>query len=245
MADYEPPLTAAEREEILEIYENVRVADAADGLDCYGFGYDLNRMSSDIGPLYRDMESFDHRIVGFAHTVRYLPTNRRRGFPDELGHEETFEWRDGWYDELAGEPTDINDHDVIVLEAHGLQCGIIGSVNALEWIADGAVGIVTNGGPRDTDEMIKENIPTYSKTANKSIIPGRTEFDDSQIPVNVGGCQVRPEDVIVADGDGVVVVPLEFAKRVGEAARTERETDQAVRRDLYERVGLEPDFTLE
>lgn len=245
MTDYEPPLTTEEREEIIEIYEDLRVTDVTDGLDFHGFGYDLNQMSPEIDPLYRDMESFDHRVVGFAHTMRFLPTNRRRDLPDELGYETVSEWRDEWYDELSGRPTDIQEHDVIVCESHNIDVGIIGSANALNWVSQGAVGVVTNGGPRDTDEMIKEKIPTYSKTVNKPIIPGRTEFDDSQIPVNVGGCKVRPEDVIVADGDGVVVVPIEFAKRVGEAAAVEQEDDQATRRELYEEVGLEPDFTLE
>jgi regulator of RNase E activity RraA len=245
VTDYEPPLTADEREEIVEIYRDVRVTDVTDGLDFYGFGYDLNKMSPEIGPLYRDVEDFAHRIVGFAHTVRFLPTNRRRNLPEELGYESVAEWRDEWYAERSGGPSDVADHDVIVLEAHDIPCGIIGSANALEWVSEGAVGVVTNGGPRDTDELIKEGIPTYSKTINKPIIPGRTEFDDSQIPVNVGGCLVRPDDVIVADGDGVVVVPVEFARRVGEAARTEQRDDQETRRELYEKAGLEPDFTLE
>lgn len=245
VTDYQPPLSEAERREILEIYEDLRVTDVTDGLDFHGFGYDLNQMSRDIGPLYRDMESFDHRIVGFAHTMRFLPTNRRRELPDELGFETVTAWRDEWYEERSGGPSDIRDHDVIVCEAHQIPVGIIGSANALGWVAEGAVGVVTNGGPRDTDELIKEEIPTYSKTINKPIIPGRTEFDDSQIPVNVGGCLVRPEDVIVADGDGVVVVPIEFAERVGNAARAEQEADQETRRELYEKAGLEPDFTLE
>lgn len=245
MADYEPPLTPEEREEIIEIYQDVRVTDVTDGLDFYGFGYELNKMSPEISPLYRDMESFAHRVIGFAHTMRFLPTNHRRNLPDELGYETGSKWRDKWYNERSGGPTDIMEHDVIMCESHNLSCGIIGSANALGWIADGAVGVVTNGGPRDTDEMIKEKIPTYSKTINKHIIPGRTEFDDSQIPVNIGGCLVRPDDVVVADGDGVVVVPIEFAKRVGETARTEQKDDQATRQELYEKAGLEPDFTLE
>lgn len=244
MADYEPPLTVEEREEIVDIYDGVRVADVSDGLDFYGFGYELNKMSPEIGPLHRDVGEFYHRFVGFAHTVRFLPTNRRRNLPDELGYESVSEWRDEWYSERSGHPTDIDEHDVIVLESHEIPCGIIGSANALAWMSEGAVGIVTNGGPRDTDEIVKERIPTYSKTINKPIIPGRTEFDDSQIPVNVGGCLVRPEDVVVADGDGVVVVPVEFARRVGKAARIEQEDDQETRRELYDEAGLDPDFTL-
>ena len=245
MPDETTPLTDEEREELLELYDGLRVTDVTDGLDFFGYGYELNKMSPEIAPLHRDIESFSHRFVGFAHTVRFLPTNRRRELPDDLGFESVVEWRNTWYGERSGDPSDIREGDVIVVEAHEIPVGIIGSMNSLAWKTDGAVGVVTNGGPRDTDEMIKQGIPIYSKTVNKTIIPGRCEFDDEQIPVNVGGCLVRPDDVVVGDGDGVVVVPQEVAHDVGEAARREQRDDQASRREFYERAGLEPDFTLE
>lgn len=245
MTDYEAPLSTAERAELIELYEDLRVTDVVDGLDFNGFGYDLNQLSKDIRPLYRDMESFSHRVVGFAHTVRFHPTNRPRNLPDDLDFESATAWRDEWYAERSGDPSDIQEHDVIVLEAHEIDVGIIGSANALGWTASGAAGVVTNGGPRDTDELIKQDVPVYSKCVNKPIIPGRTEFDAEQIPVNVGGCLVRPDDIIVADGDGVVTVPIEHARAVGEAARAEQRDDQGTRRALYEAAGLEPDFTLE
>lgn len=250
MADYEPPLSEAEREEIVQLYEDLRVTDVSDGLDFYGFGHDLNRVAPEIRPLHRDLESFDHRIVGFAHTMRFLPTNRRRNLPDELGFDPVTEWRDDLYEEEAMFPHDevneqIREHDVIVCESHDISAGIFGSMNTLDLVAEGAVGLVTDSGPRDTDEMLIQDIPVYSKTITKTITPGRTIFDDTQIPVNIAGTLIRPEDVVVADGDGVVVVPVEFAKRVGEAASEEQEVDQEHRRAAYERAGLEPDFTLE
>lgn len=248
--DYETPLTEEEREEIVEIYRDLRVTDVSDGLDFYGFGYGLNRMSPEIEPLYRDMESFDHRIVGFAYTMRFLPTNRRRNLPDELGFEPVTEWRNELYEKEAMFPheqvsDEIQEHDVIVCESHDIPTGIFGSMNTFDLVAEGAAGLVTDSGPRDTDELIKQEVPVYSKTINKTITPGRTIFDDIQIPVNITGSLVRPEDVIVADGDGVVVVPIEIAKGVGEAARAEQQDDQEARRELYEKAGLEPDFTLE
>lgn len=246
MSDLEPPLTAEEREEIYDLFSDMRVTDVSDGLDYTGHGYDLNRMSKEIGPLYRDMDSFSHRVVGFAHTVRFLPTNTPRGLseePEDL--DEVWEWRNDWYGNKSGGPEGIKEHDVIVVEAHEIDTGIIGSMNALEWYVEGANGVVTNGGPRDTDELIKQDVPVYSKEINKPIIPGRCEIDDTQVPVNVGGCLVRPDDLIVADGDGVNVVPIEVSREVAKAARREREEDQEARRRLYEEAGLEPDFTLE
>ena len=245
MPDETTPLSDDERADLLDLYDGLRVTDVTDGLDFHGYGYELNKMSSDIQPLYRDIESFAHRFVGFAHTVRFLPTNRRRELPDELGFESVASWRNQWYGERSGGPSDVRDGDVIVVEAHDLPVGIIGSMNSLDWVANGAVAVVTNGGPRDTDEIIKQDTPIYAPTVNKTIIPGRCEFDGSQIPISVGGCLVRPDDVLVGDGDGIVVVPQEVAWEVGEAARQEQADDQAARRDAYERAGLEPDFTLE
>ncbi len=245
MLDPTEPLTDDERNELLELYEDLRVTDVSDGLDFFGYGYELNRMNPDISPLYRDMDAFSHRFVGFANTVRFLPTNRRRELPEELGFETVVEWRNEWYGNRSGGPENVRDGDVIVVEAHDIPVGIIGSMNSLTWAADGAVGVVTNGGPRDTGEMIKQDVPIYAKTINKTIIPGRCEFDDTGIPVNVGGCLVRPDDLIVGDGDGVIVVPQEITHEVGQAAQREQSADQDARHEYYEKLGLEPDFTLE
>jgi regulator of RNase E activity RraA len=50
---------------------------------------------------------------------------------------------------------------------------------------------------------------------------------------------------VVADGDGVVVVPLEVAEDVGHVANRIQSEDQETRREYYEDAGLDPDFTLE
>jgi regulator of RNase E activity RraA len=63
-------------------------------------------------------------------------------------------------------------------------------------------------------------------------------------PVTVGGVLVRPGDVVVGDGDGVVVVPREHAEAVARAARAVLEADKVARRRLYERLGLPPDRTV-
>jgi 4-hydroxy-4-methyl-2-oxoglutarate aldolase len=240
------PLSEEERAELLDAFEGLRVPDVTDGMDFLGF-HDVNRLDSDIEPLHRDFEDFSHRFVGFANTVRFLPARRPRDLPaqSERDFETTTEWRDEWYGDLSGEPDDIREGDVVVVESHEMDVGIIGSANSLDWDGEGAVGVVTNGGPRDTDEIVKQGTPVYAKERNKTIIPGRAELDDTHVPVNVGGAQIRTDDVIVADGDGVVVVPREHAREVADAARREQADDQAYRRQLYEKAGLEPDFTLE
>ena len=65
------------------------------------------------------------------------------------------------------------------------------------------------------------------------------------MPVSCCGVYVQPGDVIVADGDGVIVVPREHAETVAAIAREIANSDKAGRRRHYESAGLEPDDTLD
>jgi 4-hydroxy-4-methyl-2-oxoglutarate aldolase len=60
-------------------------------------------------------------------------------------------------------------------------------------------------------------------------------------PIVCGGVLVEPGDIIVADGDGVIVVPRAKAKEVAEYAQAIIEGDKATRRRLCQRLGLPPD----
>ena len=230
--------------DILNRFEGLRVTDVCDGMDALGM-QDIGQMDRDIRPLWRDTDAFSHRIYGIAHTVRFVPTDRAvpSQSPDEF-----YEWMSEWYRTLAQGPiTDqIKPGDVIVID--GYQCGtvgFIGSNNSLSWIAAGAVGTVTNGGCRDTDELIKERVPVYSRYISRTIRPGRLELESTMKTINCGGAVVHPGDIIVADGDGAVVVPQARAEAVAQQAWRHATNDKRKRKELYEAVGLDPDFTVE
>jgi len=123
--------------------------------------------------------------------------------------------------------------------------GFIGSNNAQGWINKGARGIVTNGGCRDTDELVKQRVPVYSKRITRGIRPGRLERDLENVPIACGGVRVFPNDLIVADGDGVIVVPQEHIITVASIAREIANDDKAGRKRLYTAAGMEPDETVE
>ena len=108
-----------------------------------------------------------------------------------------------------------------------------GSNNSLIWKKKGAVGIVSNGGIRDTDEIIKEQIPVYLDISKRGrgIRPGRNELESVNKPVVIGGVLINPGDVIVADGDGVIVVPRQHAVEVAKAAHEVLNVDKAARRN--------------
>ena len=235
-------MTADERRAIIDLYRGLRVTDVCDGMDRLGL-HDRGSMDEEIHPLWRDVDTFAHRIYGFAHTVRFVPTQRPwpTGTPDEIEQQIA-----RWYRELAPGPirADIQWGDVIVIDANDSKVGFIGSNNCLSWLNAGAVGVVTNAGARDTDELIKQKCPVYLRYISKPIRPGRLEYDRSNVPVTVGGVLVRPGDLVVADGDGVIVVPIEHARAVAERAWIVAKGDKATRRQLYQARGLPPDDTV-
>ena len=104
--------------------------------------------------------------------------------------------------------------------------------------------VVTNGGARDTDELIKQRCPVYSRYISRRFNPGRLEYAGHGMPVNCGGVLVRPGDMVVADGDGVIVVPVEKALQVAEIARGILDGDKRGRRHLYDQAGIPPDDTV-
>ena len=236
--------TAEQDAEVLKLFEGLRVADVSDGMDVVGLA-DTGLVHTDIRPLWRDTDNFDHIIRGIAVTVRYVPTNR----PRYTGTAEGFaKWEGQWYNQLSPEPFAKYLHKGSVVVIDGSEdgdTGTIGSNNIMSWKLAGAVGVVTSGGARDTDEIIKERIPLYYRRPARGIRPGRNEVESVQRPVTIGGALVRPGDVIVADGDGVVVVPREQASAVAAAARKILDADKAGRRKLYEKLGLPSDKTVE
>ncbi len=232
--------TAEEDAQILKLYEGLRVADVSDGMDMAGL-QDVGLMDPAIRALWRDTDNFSHRFAGIAVTVRYLPTNRRA---QKMTPEDFRKWEGQWYKELSPEPfvAHLRPGSVVVIDGHADgDTGTIGSNNILGWKLRGAVGVVTSGGVRDTDEIIKEKVPLYARRFGRGIRPGRNEVESVNRPITCGGVMVRPGDVVVADGDGVIVVPREHAEEVARHARAILESDKAGRRRLYEKLGMPPD----
>jgi regulator of RNase E activity RraA len=89
--------------------------------------------------------------------------------------------------------------------------------------------------------MILEKIPFWSKLISHKMTEGRLRYVEKDIPVNVGGVTVYPGDMVVADGDGVIVVPRKIARDVAKHARRQLEDDKRGRRKIYEAIGRELD----
>jgi 4-hydroxy-4-methyl-2-oxoglutarate aldolase len=235
--------SAEEDAKILGLFKNLRVADVSDGLDMAGLpGTGL--VDPAIHPSWTDPVNFSHVFRGIAITVRYVPTQR----PDRPEPGEDFSrWEGNFYSKFSTESfTDIirPGSAIVIDDVEDKDIGTIGSNNILNWYRLGAVGVVTDAGARDTDEVGLEGVPLYLRKKSRGIRPGRNEIESVNRPVSIGGVLVCPGDVIVADGDGVVVVPRAVAVQVAKFANEILVNDKAGRRSLYEDLGRPLDKTV-
>lgn len=233
--------SAEDDRQILKLFEGLRVADVSDGMDKVGLT-NIGLMSTEIHAAWKDTKHFTHRFIGIAVTVRYVPTNKP---PAPRMETEAFDrWVGQWYSKLSPEPFVplIRKGTALVFDdAPDSDVGSIGSNNIMGWKLSGCVGVVTNTTARDTDEIATQKVPLYFRKPGRGIRPGRNEIESVNRPIVCGGVLVEPGDVIVADGDGVIVVPRARAEEVAKYAGAILDGDKAGRRKLYKKLGLPPD----
>ncbi len=236
--------TEKENQTLLALYKDLRVADVSDGMDRVGLpGAGL--VDPSIHPAWIDHQRLMHGFRGIAITARYVPTQRSA----HPGRGESFqEWEGHFYSAYSSEVFKkliTAGTAVVIDDVESKDIGSIGSYNILDWYARGAVGVVTDASARDTDEIAIERVPLYFKKRGRGIRPGRNELESVNRPVVIGGVLVCPGDVVVADGDGVIVVPRAVAKQVALYAREVLKNDKRGRKALYERLNRPLDSTVE
>ena len=226
--------------EVRKLYKYLRVVDVCDAMDGIGY-FDIGLMDADVRPLWPGM-----MFWGVALTVRCVPANRPMWKLDTT--EDIVNAHGIWFKEVGniGYRDKIKPGHVIVTDTGGSrEVGYWGSNNSMGMVAAGVVGIVTDGYCRDTDEVIIQKTPVCARRRGRTIIPGRIETVEVQTRIGCGGVQVEPGDMVGCDGDGVVVVPLRVAEEVAIHARAILLADMRGRRRLYERLGMEPDATVD
>ena len=224
--------------EILEMYKHFRVTDVRDGMDWCGYHH-YGTVHHSIKPLWRT------KAIGFARTARYLPFEGPA--PKVVGDEYT-QWSNWYYGNVCTDnwANDIEPGDFICLDICGLDVGLLGSNNTLNCVNKGAVGFMLNGGGiRDTDEVILEKIPVWTKHISQPMDQARIRYYEKDIPIAIGGVAVYPNDLIVADGDGVIVVPNKLIMDVYKYSYQEMKNDKISRRGLYEKSGREMDESVD
>jgi regulator of RNase E activity RraA len=152
-----------------------------------------------------------NRVVGRAFTLRFIPAREDVATPESWGNPIS----------TRAAVEDMPDGAIAVADAMGVaSAGIFGDILCARMRKRNVAALVTDGVVRDRAGVLMSGLPVWSAgVAAPASVNGLT-FVGWQQPIGCGGCAIFPGDVIVADDDGVVVIPqdlLEFVTHEGAA----------------------------
>ncbi len=137
---------------------------------------------------------------------------------------------DNWMMHVAAEQIQPGDVVVAACTTDSFD-GFFGDLLATSFQARGAMGLIIDGGVRDVDELERMGFPVFSRAINaKGTI--KATLGSVNIDVICAGAQVKPGDVVIADVDGIVVVPAVRAQEVADAAE-KRESFEGEKREKF------------
>lgn len=205
-----------------ETIERLRGASCATLWSILGYAYHMRN----IKPLFGDC-----KIVGPALTIKY----------SEIRSDATQDQMEREY-ERFGNPMHrlaetIKPGDVIVGAALGhVDAGIFGDCLAAGFKAKGAVALVSDGSVRDSSGIRAMDIPVFTVgPATPLSSRGGGVFPvEENVTVECDGVRVRVGDIIVGDGDGIVVLPREWGEEVAKKAEAKEKLEALSRKLLME-----------
>ncbi len=185
---------------LVEAFKGIPTASLSDAVDAVagrrGF------MSHDLRP------RSPGKFAGRAVTALAAPAPPERATP-ALSARHTVQMID------EAKPGEVG---VIVIQ-DGLDVAAVGGLMGTDAKVRGMAGLVLDAGVRDVAELRDLALPVYSRSVVPSTTVGRFASVAKNIPVECAGVTVRPGDIIVADDDGVVVIPRDKADAVLQRAR--------------------------
>jgi regulator of RNase E activity RraA len=205
------------REELIRRYKLLPAPTVYDVLD--KMGYPNQALSSDIRPLMRDC-----RIAGPALTLHGTSMAKSDG-----------KWGTAMSYEMF---RSIQRGDVIVFDCGShKQGGPWGGNTGANARVKGAAGIVIDGGTRDYSDLIEICFPTYCRFVTPVLAHGRFQIEGFNETITMSGqvearVPVNPGDFVLADDNGVVIVPKALLDEVLEYAEAAQKAEEETRKAI-------------
>ncbi len=150
-------------------------------------------------------------MVGQAYTLRYMPAR------EDLNPLEVF--RDPKHPQRVGVEECPPEFVMVIDSRKDPRAASAGSILVTRMMRRGVSGVVTDGGFRDSPEIGKLDIPCYHNQPSAPTNLTLHQAIELNGPIGCGDTPVFPGDVVVGDGDGVVVIPLHMAEEIAEEAK--------------------------
>ena len=211
-----PPLPPYARDPLTRAYLALSTPNVSDALDRLG----INGAPRGILPLWPG----EKMLVGRALTMKLVPIDQGSASP-VLGTLEAI---------MAGQPGYV----LAIDQAGRTDVNSLGGVATFTAVRQGLIGSVIDGVTRDVDDMQAMGFAVYGKGVIQQSIRNRCAFGGHSIPVQLAGVTVAPGDLIVADDNGVVVVPWAQAQEILELAQGFAETEERVKDAIA--TGVDP-----
>lgn len=195
-----------EDKELCALFEGLDTCGVSDAMDRLG----IPGQCHGIAPL----ANYQKAIVGPAFTVSYVPTsnpgNSAGDFIDDVG-----------------------EGDFVVIDNDGrTDCTVWGDIMTQLAGTKKLAGTVIDGVCRDVMKTINDNYPMFTKGRYMRTGKDRVEYVASNVPVSIGGARVRARDIVVADANGVVVIPRQRAREVADAAHKIEAVESQIREEI-------------
>jgi regulator of RNase E activity RraA len=169
------------------------------------------------------------RVAGRAFTLRFVPAREDQATPESWAKPAS----------TRGAIEAMPAGCVAVVDARGVaDAGIFGDILCARMRARGVAALVTDGVLRDVRGVLETQLPIWCAGAAPSPSVAGLMFVDWQTPIGCGGVAVFPDDVVVADDDGAVVVPAALVADVVTLAREQERLETWIMAEVARGVPL-------
>ena len=163
---------------------------------------------------YREQVAFN-RLVSLRPEDRVMGRARTVTFEDDSESDPQHP-----YDDMIAFIDSVEPGEIVVIATgRSNKTAFWGELFSAAAKARGALGMITDGCIRDTDKILNVDFPVYSMSHRPLDYRGRMKVAEIQTLVTIEGVDIHPGDLLMADNDGVVVIPKKIEEDVLEAAR--------------------------